>query len=761
MDFNPVSFNILLGLAQWLLIVAVVFAGGLGVVYLLMTARYGRLGSRRFWAGVSSYRSDILSLSPRRIFAVTNLTFKEAVRRKALLVFVVFAVLLMFAGWFISNSNERPELQVNVHITFVLTTIAWLILPAVIFLSCWGIPEDIRLRSLHTVVTKPARRLEIVLGRMLGFSVVTVLVLAVMGVIGYIWIQRQIPEAVRDRLTCRVPVFGTLYFIDLEGRPREQGINVGDTWMYRSYIQGNTRTRAVWIFPDITPENVGDELILESRFEAFRTHKGTEKSVREGLEAQYTLIQNPRELAFSGLNPGASMADFATALREGQFRTAADHLKTISEKLRTSPGDFRAADFKNLASGLNQASQFLVAFDPKLFTGFSKELAGVSTAAKQAGEQSEAAGKAAFEAVAVAGEKLSEFLRTNSDDLQENLSRTEVPLPSFGISEFHDGDNVMKIPRKVRAIAESETLAKFLATRINQLNDAGKLAENGQIAGGAVDAVAEGGAISQLNAELLMEVLKEQVESGALVVKENKLTIADGRRWFAFFDDLIRRDLLASQDSEGWAMEFDLFDQLTREGQLRVEVSCLDDQMFLGMARPDLFVRLPDRSFLSGYSKAILTTGMMLVLVVVIGVTASCVVKGPVAVFFTLTVFIVGQFFQEFLYRVVGGEQGTGMIESAAMIIQHRNPQVGMDASEVTQNVVKALDLVSRGMLWLASRIIPDFAVFSDASAYVEKGFDVPVDTAVLPAAAVLVGFLIPCIVLAGACLKFRELESK
>ncbi|MFN9968784.1 MAG: hypothetical protein ACK58T_02690, partial [Phycisphaerae bacterium] len=81
-----------------------------------------------------------------------------------------------------------------------------------------------------------------------------------------------------------------------------------------------------------------------------------------------------------------------TALREGQFRTAADHLKTISEKLRTSPGDFRAADFKNLASGLNQASQFLVAFDPKLFTGFSKELAGVSTAAKQAGEQSEAAG---------------------------------------------------------------------------------------------------------------------------------------------------------------------------------------------------------------------------------------------------------------------------------------------------------------------------------------------------------------------------------
>ena len=175
MDFDPRPFDFGGSLAQWLILLAFLVGGTLVLSLIFSLARNGAAGPGAFMKGLISYLEDLGSLSIRRILAITSLTFKEAVRRKALLVFVVFAVLLMFAGWFISNANDRAELQVNVHITFVLTTIAWLILPAVIFLSCWGIPEDIRLRSLHTVVTKPARRLEIVLGRMIGFGTVTTL----------------------------------------------------------------------------------------------------------------------------------------------------------------------------------------------------------------------------------------------------------------------------------------------------------------------------------------------------------------------------------------------------------------------------------------------------------------------------------------------------------------------------------------------------------------------------------------------------------
>ena len=766
MDFNPVPFDLeafKAALVQWLRLVAVLAGGGALFALIISIARNGVSGISAFAKGLTGFLEDLGSLSPRRILAITSLTIKEAIRRKALLVFVVFAVLLMFAGWFISNSNERADLQVNVHITFVLTTIAWLILPAVIFLSCWGIPEDIRLRSLHTVVTKPARRVEIVLGRILGFGSVTSLVLLVMGVIGFIWIQRQIPESVKDRLTCRVPVFGDLYFIDSNGQPSRTGINVGDTWMYRSYVQGNSRARAVWVFRNITPDTVGDELVFESRFEAFRTVKGSEKSIKEGLEAQYTLVRNPREESFGGLALSASLKDFADALRDGQFRNGADNLSALAEKIRTAHTEIPMQDYVGLAAGARQSAVVLVAYDKELepIAGLFNDLSEVTT---QLSNEATAAGDAVYKSIADSCDSIAEYLRENADDLQERLPRLEVPLPSFGVSEFHEGDNVMRVPRRITAVADYETLARFLAASIEELNQAEKLGQGSNLVSDEdlVTVFSEVDSISPLNAELLRDVLKEQVAAGKLKIQDGKLVVASGQRWYGYFDSLVRQELLVSQDPEGWVMEFDLFDELTTANNLRVEVACLNDQMYLGMARPDLFVRLPDRAFAVGYSKAILTTGLMLLLVVVIGVTASCVVKGPVAVFFTFTVFLVGQFFHGFMLRIVeGGEQGLGLVESATLIVQHRNPGVGMNASEATQNFVRGVDSVSTGLLAGVSKIIPDFSVFGSAAAHVEKGFDVPLNVSVWPSLAIFIGFLIPCVLLAGACLKFRELESK
>ena len=70
-------------------------------------------------------------------------------------------------------------------------------------------------------------------------------------------------------------------------------------------------------------------------------------------------------------------------------------------------------------------------------------------------------------------------------------------------------------------------------------------------------------------------------------------------------------------------------------GTLKVEVRCLSGQQFVGMARPDLFIRLPNRPFAESYFKAVLGIGMMMVMIVVLGVVSSCVVKGPVAMLLT------------------------------------------------------------------------------------------------------------------------------
>lgn len=772
MDFDPIPFKFKQAFENWASLVGLL--GGVALLLgLVGSLKSGGSFAQTFAYGLTTFFKEIFAISPKRVLAITRLTLKEAWRRKALLVFVVFAVLLMFAGWFMTNSNDRADLQLNVHITFMLTTISWLLLPVVMFLSCWGIPEDIRIRSLHTVVTKPVRRVEVVLGRMLGFISMSSVILLVMGIAGYVWITRQAPESKivstddsrRQFLTCRVPVYGGLFFLDREGLPTNSGINVGDAWMYRSFVEGNSRARAVWVFGDVTPESLtpdseGNVLHLESRFEAFRTIKGSTESIQQGLEAQYTLVRNPREDAFSSLGVGASFREIAEALRDGNFQTSADLLDSAAERMISSPQDFPAVDCQQVAiSCIAQVVPVL---------GFIEaDLSDVADAFTVFGQKAKLVGdgdKSAFGDMSKACAALADVIRNRGSDMLEAMPSLEVPLESFRVSEYHvsDGDNFQRYPQKLTYAADYEGTARFLAKTIAAIDSEGKLATDGALSSTLADTLAEQANVSPINAELVVDVLTDQIDQQVLAIEGSKVTIADDGTWLQLFDRLVREEKLISQDPKGWILEADLFEDLAPNGRLRIEVACLDDQMYLGMAQSDLFIRLPDRPFWVGFGKALLNIGLMLGLVVVLGVTASCVVKGPVSFFFTLTVFIIGQFFHPMMMRIIyGTEEGSGLVASAIMIFQHRNPSVGIDANKRTQTIVEGVDQGFNNVLSAASNIIPDFSTFSQASSYIGNGFDVPWSSSILPSLMTFIGFLIPCVIIGAACLKFRELESK
>lgn len=767
MDFDPTPYNVSAGLIAWLKIFGVVgvIAILLGLVGSFVSG--GDRGGDLFSTGFLSFFKELFSLSPRRIYALTMLTLKEALRRRALVVFVVFAMLLMFGGWFLADSNNRADLQRSVHVTFMLTTISWLILPVAMFLSCWGIPEDIRVRSLHTVVTKPVRRVEIVIGRILGFSVMSTVILLLMAIIGYIWIVRQYPTVVDedgqtyDPLACRVPHYGQLYFINQNGLPVSHGINVGDPWMYRSFVQGNSRSRAVWQFHDVTAERLGNELRLESRFEAFRTIKGSDESIEGGLEAQYSLVKNLREEAFSTLGVGASFRPVADALREGNFLNAADLLESIADRMETSASDFPEIDCRQVSFACR--IQTVPIFKELMGEEFAEVSKAFELLGQKAGPTDGKADKPiVYDELARACRELSEVIRDRADDLLESMPAIEVQLEPFQISEYHEGDDFNTYPREVEFSADYEAQARFLAEVIERWNGEKKLISGDALSPTLAEDLAEAETISQINAELLVDVLQAEIDDGALSIADGSLSVADGSRWLPWFFRTVREEKLISLDPAGWMLKADIFDDLTTKDALRVNVACLDDQMYLGMARADLFIRLHDVSFVVGYSKAILNIGLMLALVVVLGVTASTVVKGPVSFFFTLTVFVIGQFFHELMLKIIAPDsEGGGFLESAIMIYQHRNPNVGMDASESTQQAVGQVDNALKGFLGGASRIIPDFSVFSDAAAYIENGFDVPWNSSVLPSIMTFLGFLVPCIIIGAACLKFRELEAK
>ncbi|MBI3860315.1 MAG: hypothetical protein HY290_00310 [Planctomycetia bacterium] len=295
LSFSPEVFDLATGIQTW---IGVMVALSIVVfVTSIVTSVFalGFAGPSQVLMHIGGGLRDLVSTSPRRCWAMTQLTFREAVRRKTLLVFVVFAVLFMFAGWFLSDVTLDPDLQVKNYVSFVLRTISWLILPVALLLSCWGLPEDIRARSLHTVVTKPVRRHEIVIGRILGYAAIGGLVLGVMAVVGWFWIERQLPASMHSQLVARVPVYGKLTFVSTEGKDVKEGVNTGDENMFRSFIEGNTKARAIWEFENVGPQLLTSDggLVLESSFDAFRTFKG---KIEKQLLCQYTLVNPAKNL---------------------------------------------------------------------------------------------------------------------------------------------------------------------------------------------------------------------------------------------------------------------------------------------------------------------------------------------------------------------------------------------------------------------------------------------------------------------------------
>ncbi len=131
---------------------------------------------------------DWFRMSPRRIWAIARLAAKEALRRRVILVaFGIFAIALLFGGWFINSGSEHPE---RVYINFVMWGTQLLILMMIMLISAFSLPDDIKNRTIYTVATKPVRTSEIVLGRVVGFGLLGTALLFLMGVISLLFVWR-------------------------------------------------------------------------------------------------------------------------------------------------------------------------------------------------------------------------------------------------------------------------------------------------------------------------------------------------------------------------------------------------------------------------------------------------------------------------------------------------------------------------------------------------------------------------------------------
>jgi ABC-type transport system involved in multi-copper enzyme maturation permease subunit len=166
---------------------------GLILGYIVAAARHGLLrGGDIVYRTITTGVAELLQTSPRRVWALAKLAIKEAWRRRVIVALVIFFIILIFASWFLQKDHQDPA---KLYISFVLTATTYLVLGIALLLSAFSLPGDFKSKTIYTIVTKPVRAGEIVLGRIIGFTIVGTILLAIMGLGSYVFVMRSLDHS--------------------------------------------------------------------------------------------------------------------------------------------------------------------------------------------------------------------------------------------------------------------------------------------------------------------------------------------------------------------------------------------------------------------------------------------------------------------------------------------------------------------------------------------------------------------------------------
>ena len=145
-------------------------------------------------AGIVLGFTDLLRLSWRRIWAIAGVCMIEARRRR-----VFWIVPLAFLGVVVVSQLQRPldeQDAIRQTTKFCIFATGFVVAVTTIILACTNLPREIENRVIYSVVTKPTTRLEVVLGKVIGFARVSFWILLIMGLLswGYLAARAQVME---------------------------------------------------------------------------------------------------------------------------------------------------------------------------------------------------------------------------------------------------------------------------------------------------------------------------------------------------------------------------------------------------------------------------------------------------------------------------------------------------------------------------------------------------------------------------------------
>ncbi len=130
---------------------------------------------------------DTRRFSFKRTWAISSVCFAESIRKRILWITPLAIVGVIGITQFQRAFDEQDAVRQSVKICLFATGLV--VVLTTIIMACTNIPKEIESRVVYTVMTKPVTRLELVLGKVIGFSRVALAMVLIMGVFTWIYMR--------------------------------------------------------------------------------------------------------------------------------------------------------------------------------------------------------------------------------------------------------------------------------------------------------------------------------------------------------------------------------------------------------------------------------------------------------------------------------------------------------------------------------------------------------------------------------------------
>ncbi|MEM6822828.1 MAG: ABC transporter permease subunit [Verrucomicrobiota bacterium] len=127
-----------------------------------------------------------------RIYAIAKNTLIESLRQRVLLVLLLFGLVLTGASFYFTNFTFQEEFKFLKDIGSAAISVTGLLIAMIG--AAQLIPAEIERRTIYTVLSKPVRRVEFLLGKYLGLLGLLTLMVALMSIIfgGVLWLKEVV-----------------------------------------------------------------------------------------------------------------------------------------------------------------------------------------------------------------------------------------------------------------------------------------------------------------------------------------------------------------------------------------------------------------------------------------------------------------------------------------------------------------------------------------------------------------------------------------